>query len=99
MGRARTKSPLERAARALCSHAGNPENATMDGKPLWQSYLPEARAALDGGFAALRERILAFQSGVDLMADHGSEGASGAASALDDVLSMFDDALADEADG
>lgn len=42
---------LERAARALCTLDGNPENATMDGKPLWQDYLPEARAVL----GALRE--------------------------------------------
>ena len=35
-------SPIvEAAARALCRHAGNPENATMDGKPLWQDYVPE----------------------------------------------------------
>lgn len=39
-------TPLERAARALCALDGNPENATMEGKPLWQSYLPEARAVL-----------------------------------------------------
>lgn len=47
----RERPPLERAARALCSLAGNPENATMDGKPVWQSYLPEARAVLQ----AIRE--------------------------------------------
>lgn len=41
-------NPLERAARALCSLDGHPENATMDGKPLWQNYLPEARAAIAG---------------------------------------------------
>lgn len=40
------KSPLERAARALCSLAGNPENTTFEGKPMWQSYLPQARAVL-----------------------------------------------------
>ncbi|MBN9504970.1 MAG: hypothetical protein J0I69_02995 [Altererythrobacter sp.] len=44
-------TPLERAARALCSLDGNPENATMEGKPLWQDYLPEARAVLE----AIRE--------------------------------------------
>ena len=41
------KSPLERAARALCSLDGHPENAKMDGKPLWMDYLPEARAVLE----------------------------------------------------
>jgi hypothetical protein len=45
------KPPLERAARALCSLAGNPENATMNGKPLWMDYLPEARAVIE----AIRE--------------------------------------------
>lgn len=39
-------TPLERAARALCSLDGHPENAKMDGKPLWRDYLPEARAVL-----------------------------------------------------
>ena len=46
-----TKPPLERAARALCSLDGHPENATMEGKPLWQDYLPEARAVIE----AIRE--------------------------------------------
>lgn len=40
------KSPLERAARALCALDGHPENATTDGKPLWMDYLPEARAVI-----------------------------------------------------
>lgn len=44
-------TPLERAARALCALDGNPENAKMDGKPLWQDYLPEARAVIE----AIRE--------------------------------------------
>lgn len=35
-------TPLERAARALCALA----DATMDKRPLWQDYLPEARAVL-----------------------------------------------------
>lgn len=43
--------PYERAARALCALDGNPENAAMDGKPLWQDYLPEVRAVI----AALRD--------------------------------------------
>ena len=40
------KSTQERAARALCELAGNPPGATMDGKPLWMSYLPEVRTVL-----------------------------------------------------
>jgi hypothetical protein len=46
-----TSTMLERVARALCRLDGHPENATMDGKPLWQDYLPEARAAIE----AMRE--------------------------------------------
>ena len=41
-----TASPLERAARALCSLDGHPENAKMEGKPLWMDYLPEVRAVV-----------------------------------------------------
>ena len=37
---------LERVARALCELDANPSDATMDGKPLWQDYLPEAWAAI-----------------------------------------------------
>jgi hypothetical protein len=44
-------TPMERAARALCELAGNPPGATLDGKPLWQDYLPEVRAVLQ----AIRE--------------------------------------------
>ena len=33
------QSPRERAARALCSKEGNPENAMYEGKPMWMSYL------------------------------------------------------------
>jgi hypothetical protein len=40
------KTPRERAARALCRLAGNPEDSTFEGKPMWMSYLPEADAAL-----------------------------------------------------
>lgn len=42
---------LERVARALCELDANPPDATMEGKPLWQDYLPEAWAAI----MALRE--------------------------------------------
>jgi len=40
------KTGLERVARALCELDGNPPQATMGGRPLWQDYLPEARAAI-----------------------------------------------------
>lgn len=41
------KSPRERAARALCRFDGHPENITFEGKPMWQSYLPQADAVLE----------------------------------------------------
>lgn len=42
---------LERVARALCEQDAHPPDARMGGKPLWQDYLSEARAAI----AAIRE--------------------------------------------
>lgn len=36
----------EKAARALCSFHGLPENIVRDGRPMWMSYLAEARAVL-----------------------------------------------------
>jgi hypothetical protein len=42
---------IERVARALCRLDGHPENAIMDGKPLWMDFVPEARAAIE----AMRE--------------------------------------------
>lgn len=44
---------LEAAARALCRHAGNPENTKFEGKPMWQSYLPEAQAAIEAALPYL----------------------------------------------
>lgn len=45
------KTPRELAARALCRRAGNPENTTFEGRPMWMSYLDEVdtvlKAALD----------------------------------------------------
>ncbi len=55
------KSPLERAARALCELDNNPPGATMDGKPLWMDYLPEAKAAL----SAIREPSEAMVQAAD----------------------------------
>ena len=60
---------IEAAARALCRQAGNPENITMSGKPLWQDYEPEARAVLmairdasdtmaEAGRAAAHDRVI-----------------------------------------
>lgn len=41
------KPTLERAARALCRHEGHPENIQFEGRPMWESYLPQARAVLE----------------------------------------------------
>lgn len=40
------KPEREIAARALCRHDGNPEETMFEGKPMWESYLPAADAAL-----------------------------------------------------
>jgi hypothetical protein len=36
----------EKAARALCSFHGLPENTLHIGRPLWMSFLAEAKAVL-----------------------------------------------------
>lgn len=51
-GKARTKSPRERAARALCSLAGHPENTRFAGVVMWSRYLQEADAALQAALEA-----------------------------------------------
>lgn len=83
-------TPLERAARALCSLDGNPENATMEGKPLWRDYLPEARAVVE----ALREpsdtMVLAAEDHCDSPAT-GGYGSAGCHWAL-----MIETALAEQ---
>lgn len=57
-------SPVERAARAICRLAGHPENILIDGRPMWESYVDEAAAALSAvrhaNFVALAERLLAW---------------------------------------
>ncbi len=58
-------SGLERVARALCELDANPPDARMDGKPLWQDYLPEARAAI----MALREPDMMMISAAALAVD------------------------------
>lgn len=42
----KTQADWEKAARALCRYAGHPENLPHDGKPMWMSYLEEARIVL-----------------------------------------------------
>ena len=45
---------VEAAARALCRHAGNSENTRFEGRPMWQSYVPEAKAAFEAALPHLR---------------------------------------------
>ena len=40
-------SPRERAARALCRRAGNSENTTFEGRPMWMSYIDEVDVVLE----------------------------------------------------
>lgn len=56
---------LETAARPLCELDTNRPDATMGGKPLWQDYLPEARAAV----MALREPDMTMISAAALEVD------------------------------
>lgn len=44
---AKARPARELAARALCRKAGNPEDSTFEGRPMWESYLPEADAVLE----------------------------------------------------
>jgi hypothetical protein len=46
MAKRREQDDREKAARALCRHAGIPENIVRNGRPMWESYLPEADAVL-----------------------------------------------------
>lgn len=41
------QSDWEKAARALCRHHGHPENTKLNGRPMWMSYLAEAKAVLE----------------------------------------------------
>lgn len=42
-----SKPPLELAARALCRLHGHREGIKFEGRPMWESYVPEARAVLE----------------------------------------------------
>lgn len=59
-----TKSvtPRERAARALCRLAGNPEDTRFEDRPMWQSYLAEVDAVL---LAALGQEEFGRMKGLD----------------------------------
>ncbi len=46
---------IEAAARALCREDGHPENIRFEGQPMWRSYLPSAKAAIDAALPHLLE--------------------------------------------
>lgn len=48
----------ERAARALCRQAGNPEGATFEGRPLWMSYLEEVDIVLAAVLPEIRQALV-----------------------------------------
>ncbi|MBN8241904.1 hypothetical protein JF546_02630 [Nitratireductor aquimarinus] len=55
------KPPRERAARALCTSRGLPENTKFEGRPMWESLLPEVDIVLKAAltpeeWARIRER-------------------------------------------
>lgn len=61
-----TKSPRERAARALCRRAGNPEDTKFEGKPMWMSYLDEVDIVLRAALTAEEwSRVRALDGGAD----------------------------------
>jgi hypothetical protein len=49
-----TVKAIEAAARALCRNAGHPENTKFEGLPMWQSFLPEAKAAIEAAIPHLQ---------------------------------------------
>lgn len=51
---------IEHAARAMCRFHGLPENTKFEGRPMWESYVPEVKAivaALDEADAASKVEI------------------------------------------
>ena len=61
-----TKPALERAARALCSLQGLPENTKFEGRPMWESFLPNARAVLQAIWEPSDAMIAAAQDTVTI---------------------------------
>lgn len=65
------KPALERIARALCGLDGHSENISFDGKAMWESYLPNARAVLH----AIREPSeMMVKAGSQMIADIANLG-------------------------
>jgi hypothetical protein len=42
----RRREPSEVIARALCEHARMAPDTRFEGRPMWESFIPEAMAAL-----------------------------------------------------
>lgn len=47
----RPKPPRERAARALCSSMGLPENTSYKGRPMWENFLSEVDIVLQAALS------------------------------------------------
>ena len=45
-------SPRERAARALCRFNNVPDNTQFEGRPMWESFLPEVDAVLEAALGS-----------------------------------------------
>ena len=43
--------PRERAARALCRFHNLPEATKLEGRPMWESFLPEVDTVLEAALA------------------------------------------------
>ncbi|MBC3941123.1 hypothetical protein [Sphingomonas albertensis] len=46
---------IEAAARALCRLNNIPDNTQFEGRPMWMSYLPEAKAAVEAAMPFLMD--------------------------------------------
>jgi hypothetical protein len=45
---------IEAAAKALCRRDGHSEKIRFEGRPMWESYLPEARTAVEAALPHLK---------------------------------------------
>lgn len=87
-------TPLEKAARALCELDGNPPGAVMDGKPLWQDFLPEVRTVLQ----AIREPSEEMEAAADALENVAcASGDSGDGVLLNDGAERIWQAMIDAA--
>lgn len=47
----RMQPPRERAARALCTSKGLPENTKFEGRPMWENFLSEVDVVLQAALS------------------------------------------------